>query len=75
MAPARLTRPVVVLMPDTPQKWAGMRMEPPVSEPSAAKVNRAATAAPEPEEEPPVTCSVFQGFRAGPKCTLWPVGP
>ena len=34
---------------------AGIRIEPPVSEPRAAKVNRAATAAPDPEDEPPVT--------------------
>ena len=33
---------------------AGPRIEPPVSEPSAAKVSRAATAAPDPDEEPPV---------------------
>ena len=54
MAPARLTRPTVVFNPVTPQKCAGIRTEPPVSEPSAAEVSRAATAAPEPDDEPPV---------------------
>ena len=41
-------------MPVTPQADAGRRMEPPVSEPREAKVPPLATAAPEPEEEPPV---------------------
>ncbi len=47
-----------------PQKAAGPRMEPPVSEPRAATVSPAARAAPEPLEEPPGTCSGFQGLRA-----------
>ena len=54
IAPARLTRPTVVFNPVTPQKCAGIRTEPPVSEPSAANVSRAATAEPEPDDEPPV---------------------
>ena len=54
IAPARLTRPTVVFNPVTPQKCAGIRIEPPVSEPSAAKVSRAATAEPDPDDEPPV---------------------
>ena len=54
-APARLTRPQVTFRPVTPQKFAGMRIEPPVSEPSAANVRRAPTAEPEPDDEPPVT--------------------
>lgn len=41
-------------MPETPQKCDGSRMEPPVSEPSAAKLARAASDVPEPAEEPPV---------------------
>src|SRR3954465_5301303 len=66
IAPARLTRPTVVFNPVTPQKCAGIRIEPPVSEPSAAKVNRAATAEPEPDDEPPVMWSIFQGLRTAP---------
>ena len=55
IAPARETRPQVTFSPVMPQKCAGMRIEPPVSEPSAAKVSRAATAEPDPDDEPPVT--------------------
>src|SRR5207245_11095800 len=54
IAPARLTRPTVVFSPVTPQKCAGIRIEPPVSDPNAANVKRAATAAPDPDDEPPV---------------------
>src|SRR3954454_105003 len=72
---ARLTRPFVGLKPLTPQKCAGMRIEPPVSEPSAAGTSRAATAEPEPEEEPPVMLSGLQGLDTLPVWTLWPVGP
>jgi hypothetical protein len=53
---------------------AGKRMEPPVSLPSAAAKKRAATPAPEPEEEPPVQYSAAQGLWQWPKCALWPVG-
>ena len=41
IALARLTRPLVGLKPVTPQKCAGRRIEPPVSEPSAAGTSRA----------------------------------
>src|SRR6476659_9398898 len=63
IALARLTRPLVGLKPLTPQKCAGMRIEPPVSEPSAAGTSRAATADPDPEDEPPVICAGFHGLR------------
>ena len=53
-------------MPTTPQKEAGWRTEPPVSDPSAAQAMPAATAAAEPPLEPPLTCSRFQGLRTGP---------
>ena len=53
-------------MPVTPQKELGWRMEPPVSEPRAKKVSPAATAAHEPPEDPPGTCSVFHGFFVDP---------
>src|SRR6478735_28041 len=51
--------------PVMPQWDAGLRIEPPVSEPSAAGTNPAATAAPAPLDEPPVKCSRFHGLRAG----------
>src|SRR5258705_9057158 len=54
IAPARLIRPTVVFNPVTPQKCAGIRIEPPVSEPNAANVSLAATAEPDPDDEPPV---------------------
>src|SRR5213076_3235194 len=66
IAPARLTRPTVVFNPVTPQKCAGIRIEPPVSEPSASKVSRAATSEPEPDDEPPVMQSRFQGLCTAP---------
>ncbi len=65
--PARLTRPYVGLSPAMPQNAAGPRMEPPVSEPSAPTVSPAASAAPEPLEEPPGMWSVFHGLRAAGK--------
>src|ERR1700674_3853427 len=66
IAPARLIRPTVVFNPVTPQKCAGIRIEPPVSEPNAAKVSRAATAEPDPDDEPPVMRSKAQGLCTGP---------
>src|SRR5215470_5830321 len=72
---ARLTRPLVGLNPVTPQKCAGNLMEPPVSEPSAACTSRAATAAPEPDDEPPVMRLVSHGLWALPRYVLCPVGP
>ena len=53
LPPFRLTRPKVGLIPQIPQKDAGMRTEPPVSEPNEKSTNPAATAAAEPDEEPP----------------------
>src|SRR5688572_32931902 len=48
-----------------PQSDAGVRIEPPVSVPSAAAVKPDATAAPEPLLDPPEWCSLFHGLRAG----------
>ncbi len=67
IALARLTRPLVGLKPVTPQKCAGSRIEPPVSEPSAAGTSRAPTAAPEPDDEPPVMRLGSHGLHAGPR--------
>src|SRR5712664_2705753 len=66
IAPARLMRPTVVFNPVTPQKCAGIRIEPPVSDPNAANVKRAATAAPDPDDEPPVTRSKPHGLCTAP---------
>ena len=68
--PARLHRPYVGLIPAMPEKAAGPRMEPPVSEPSEPTHRPAASAAPDPLLEPPGIWSRFQGLRAGGK--RWP---
>jgi hypothetical protein len=49
-----------------PQKAAGMRTEPPMSHPSAKGTQPAATADPDPPDEPPGVRPVFQGFRVTP---------
>ena len=49
-------------MPTTPQKLAGWRMEPPVSEPSASVASPAATAAADPPDDPPGTREVSHGL-------------
>ncbi len=52
--PARLTRPYVGRSPVTPQNADGQRIEPHVSVPIAKPTSPEATAAPEPDDEPPV---------------------
>src|SRR6185369_7782544 len=54
------------MSPTTPQNDAGCRIEPPVSEPSAATAIPAATAAAEPPLEPPGTRVMSRGLRVGP---------
>ena len=60
------TRPCVGRNPATPQNAAGMRIEPPVSVPSAASQRSSATATAEPPLDPPGTWSGFQGLRHWP---------
>ena len=50
-------------IPTTPQKAAGWRMEPPVSEPRAKAHSPAATAAAAPPEDPPGTRLKSRGLR------------
>src|SRR4051812_33881877 len=64
------TRPKVGLMPKTPQKLAGCRMEPPPSPPVAMGPMPQATAAAEPPLDPAAVRSRFQGLRVGPKRRL-----
>ncbi len=64
--PKREHTPYVGLMPVTPVKLAGWRIEPPVSVPVAAGTSCAATAAAEPPDEPPGTRVASQGLRTGP---------
>ena len=63
--PRSETSPHVGFQALTPQAWAGIRNEPPVSDPTAATTDPLATAAAEPDEEPPATKSGFQGFARG----------
>ena len=51
-----------------PQSEAGMRIEPPVSEPSAPGQRPAATATPDPEDDPPAIRweRASHGFQAVP---------
>ena len=64
------TRPSDGRRPVTPQKHAGIRIEPAVSVPSVPAARSAAAAAPLPPLEPPQTRSGDHGLRAGPKCGL-----
>ena len=58
--------PVGRLEPIDPQSAAGTRTEPLVSEPSANGTSPAATAAPDPLDEPPAIRSGSRGLRTGP---------
>ena len=75
--PNVLIRPMVVFSPVMPFHAAGMRTEPPVSVPIAQGAIRAATATPEPEDEPPGARCVLssQGFHGVPRCWLVPQPP
>ncbi len=60
------TRPYGGLKPTTPLNVAGMRIDPPMSEPVASIADPAASAAAPPPVEPPGLYSVFHGFRVTP---------
>jgi hypothetical protein len=60
------TRPKDALMPNSPVKLHGMRIEPPPSVPTARGPMPAATAATAPPEEPPGVLSLFHGLRVMP---------
>jgi hypothetical protein len=66
ISPAVERRPCVVRMPKIPQNEAGTRTDPPVSVPKAKSQSPAATAAAEPEEEPPGTRPGARGLIGGP---------
>ena len=56
----------VGLKPTTPQRPAGMRIDPPVSLPTAQSQTPAATAAAEPPDDPPAIRVGSRGFRTVP---------
>src|ERR1700737_680398 len=75
--PNRLISPVVVLRPVMPFREAGIRIEPPVSEPIAAAARPAATATAEPLDEPPGTrwVVISHGFFGVPRKGVVPQVP
>ena len=66
-------RPSVGLSPTVPQNAAGIRIDPPASEPSAIGTAPAATVAAEPALDPPVFNRGFHGFRVTPVSGEFPV--
>ncbi len=60
------TRPGDGRKPTTPQNAAGMRSEPPVSEPVASGTMPVASATAEPPDEPPQLRRGSNGLRVGP---------
>ncbi len=73
--PRRLIRPYVGFRPATPHSEAGMRIEPPVSDPGERKHIPVARAIALPPLEPPGIRVGSQGFLALPKCGFWFVTP
>lgn len=65
------SQPKVGLIPKTPQKDDGMRIEPAPSDPSCSTPMFRAAATPAPPEEPPEARSVPQGLTVLPKAGPW----
>ena len=63
------------MIPTSPHAAAGSRTEPPVSVPSAIGTIPLATAAPDPEDEPPQIYSGCHGLVGVPEYELCPVVP
>src|SRR4051794_35827324 len=73
--PSNGTRDCVGLNPVSPQSAAGMRTEPPVSDPIAAQAIPSVTLIAAPEEDPPGmrrSCLRY-GFAGAPRCGLSPI--
>src|SRR6185436_13324876 len=73
MMPARLTRPIVGLMPTMPLTLAGQTTEPSVSVPTATAARLADTATPLPELDPHGFLSSAYGFLTWPARALQPL--
>src|SRR6266446_6593219 len=71
----RATRPMLGRMPTTPQKLAGLRSEPPMSEPCASHAMPVARATAAPPEEPAADRDVSQGLRVAPHTSLKVLAP
>ena len=63
--PSSGTAPCAPFSPTTPQNADGRRIEPTVCVPIAAGTWRAATAAAEPDDDPPGVCSADHGLVVG----------
>ena len=68
-------RPQVVFRPVTPQHAAGIRIDPPVSEPYATSASPVATATADPLDDPPGTRVASSGLRGVPNAALIPLIP
>src|SRR5271169_5459605 len=66
LTPSKGSVPIVGLKPTTPQYAAGRITDPLVWVPIAAATCPSATAAAEPEDEPPGVCAALQGLRVLP---------
>ena len=73
--PSQLSQPALGRCPTIPQSAAGQRIEPAVSVPIAAMQSPAATAAAEPDEDPPVMRCKSHGFFTGPNALTMPLPP
>src|SRR5215469_4886684 len=73
--PFRLINFALGRCPTMPHSAGGQRTEPEVSDPNAATHSPAATAAAEPDDDPPVIRSGFHGFLAGPNAPTTPLMP
>src|ERR1700677_627397 len=69
------TRPMLGRMPTTPQKLAGLRSEPPMSEPWTSHAIPEARAAAAPPEEPAADSDRSQGVRLAPNTSLKVLAP
>ena len=67
IAPARVTRDHVGFNDMIPHADAGKRSEPAVSDPMPPAIAPVAIDIAVPDDEPPLTCAVFQGLRAWPR--------
>src|SRR5262249_61190098 len=74
IAPRVDTIPWVAFHAVSPQQCAGIRSEPPVSEPNAITAEPLATAAADPDDDPPEIKSGFHGLRTRPHTALYPDG-
>src|SRR3981081_3189970 len=69
------TRPRLGRMPTMPQKLAGLRSEPPISEPWASHALPVASATAAPPDEPAAERAVFHGFSVAPNTSLKVLAP